>query len=225
MMNHPALPWRYARTCILPVVLFLLVCAAGCAAIGVVVNRVMPHTVEPKYTGMAGQSVAVMVWADRAIKIDWDTINSDLANAIQNKLFEQTNVAKELKETKWPWPAESVVRYQVDHPGIEALPIQQVAPRLPNVTRLIYVEIERVGTRGDASAQMYRGSVTANMKVVEIQGKEAKIGYEETGITAIFPKKSPTEGVLNTNDRDIYRGTMGALADEIVTRLITTESE
>jgi hypothetical protein len=192
-------------------------------ALGVMADRVRSRTVNAKYTGLAGESVAVMVWADRAIKIDWRDVSPDLANAVQNMMY--GNPAKELKDTKWPWPPESVVRYQLDHPAIEGLPITQVAPKIVGVTRLIYIEVERLSTRGEASSQMFKGSMTATLKIVEVQGKEARIGYEETGITATFPPRSPPEGVLNSNDYDIYRGTVAMLAQEIVHRLVSYEGE
>lgn len=208
---------------LLPITFCLLVLCSGCAAIGVAVDRLAPRHVAAKYQGLAGQSVAVMVWADRAIKLEHDTIQSDLANAVQNMLAGSSG--KELKETQWPWPAESVVRYQLDHPGIEALPITQVAPRIGKITRLIYVEVQQLSTRSDASSQLYRGTVNANLKIVEIQDRQARIGYEETGIATVFPPRSPPEGVLNTNDNDIYRGTVGMLAKEIVNRLVGYEPD
>lgn len=222
--NSPAR--RHLNFFLLPFTFFLAFASAGCGAIGVAVDRLAPRTVHAKYQGLAGQSVAVMVWADRAIKLEHDSVQSDLANALQNQLFASS--AKELKGTTWPWPAESVVRYQLDHPGIESQPITQVAPRLGvsrPVTRLIYVEIERLSTRSDASSQLFRGNISANLKIVEIAGKDAKIGYEETGITAVFPPKSPPEGVLNSNDYDIYRGTVGMLAREIIHRLVSYEPD
>lgn len=200
----------------------LLANATGCGVVGVIAHATADRRVQPKYTGLAGQSISVMVWADRAIKIEWDRIHSDLANQIQSRLY--GHKAKVLEGATWPWPPESVVRYQLDHPGIEALPITDVAPKL-GITRLIYVEVDRLTTRGEAAAQMYRGQITATLKIIEVEGKQGKVAYEETGITAIFPKKSPAEGVLNSNDVDIYRGTVVSLAEEIVNRLVGYETD
>jgi hypothetical protein len=200
----------------------ILAGSAGCQVLGVVGKMATSGRVAPKYTGLAGQSIAVMVWADRRVKLEWDRVQADLASQIQTKLY--GNPAKELKDARWPWPAESVVRYQLDHPGIEALPITDVAPKI-GVTRLIYVEIHQFSTRAAAAAQMYRGNMNASLKIIEIEGKQGTIGYEESGITTHYPTKSPPEGVLNSNDADIYRGTIAAMAQEIVDRLAGYEPD
>jgi hypothetical protein len=78
----------------LPCVLLLAATAmafAGCQVIGVAAYKLKPpETIKPKYMNMAGQSIGVMVWADRGLRIDWPTLQLDLANSIDTKLKEQT---------------------------------------------------------------------------------------------------------------------------------------
>lgn len=195
--------------------MLMLALCSGCQAIGALANIAPKHT-EAKYAGLAGQSAGVMVWADRAAKLEWPSIQLDLANQVQNHLY--ANKAAELKGTTWPQQPGSIVRYQLDHPGIEAVPVTEVAPKL-GVNRLIYIEIQRFTTRSDEAYQMYRGNVTMTLRVVAVNGNQASMAYEEEGINAFYPPKSTAEGVLNQTDVGIYRGTIAAAADAIVDRL------
>ena len=151
--------------------------------------------------------------------INFNSVQIDLANAIQNKLLHSGD-APEMKGTTFPWQPASIVRYQKEHPGIEAVPITDTAPKLL-VSRLVYVELSSISTRGDASVQMYRGSAIASLKVVEVHDGRAQVAYEESDIHATFPPKSPPEGVINSSDIVMYRGTLDALAQQIVDRLTT----
>lgn len=195
----------------------------GCALLGVAANAVPQYT-KAKYNGLQNQSIGVMVWADRGVLIDWETIQIDLANAIQAKL--ETNKADELKGAKFEWKPASIVRYQRDHPGMEAQPITDVAARLP-FTRLIYIEVESFRTRSETALELFRGSGVATLKIVEVDPitHAAKVGYSEENIQTVYPKKAPPDGITSGNDQRIYIGAVQGLADEIVNRLVTHEDE
>lgn len=197
--------------------LFCLVCVSGCQIVGAI-SHAMPEKNVAAYKGLPGQTISVMVWADRAVLIDWNTIQLDLAATVQDKL--QKSKADEMKGATFPYPAASVVKYQRNHPGIEATPITEVAPQL-GASRVIYIEVEAFSTRGAAATQMYRGSATASMKVIEVADKKGRIVFEEEKLHAIFPKKSPQDGIVNSSDTVMYRGTIDAMANEIVDRLTT----
>src|SRR5690349_637173 len=100
-MNNQNKTFRvYLRTFLLilrPYAFFLLL--TGCQAIGVF-SHASGEKHPAAYVGLAGQSVGVMVWADRAILNDWPTVQLDLASRIQDDLHKST--AEELKGTTWP---------------------------------------------------------------------------------------------------------------------------
>lgn len=205
------------RACVLLVMGMGLL--SGCVVAGVI-GRAIPEKRAAAYAGLAGQSVGVMVWADRGVRIDWPSIQMDLANQVQNRLRGST--APELKETRWEVQPASIVRYQRDHPASEFVPVTEVAPKL-GVTRLVYIEVQSLSTRAEASVQMFRGSISATLKVVEINGSQATVAYEEPGIKAVYPPKSPPDGTLNGDDTSMYRGAVALLADEILLRLVSHE--
>lgn len=198
----------------------LLVGVGGCEAFGSAAGALGKPPVKAAYAGLAGQSVGVMVWVDRGIRIDYPAIQLDVANTIQAKLVEAQQKGKvaELKGTIFPVEARSVARYQADHPEIEALPITEVAPRL-NVSRLIYVEISDFQTRPEATLDLYRGVVTGSIKVVAVdQAGNAKLVYDEREVRTVFPKKSPPEGVTNTSDIRIYNGVLEDFTTDVAVR-------
>lgn len=219
-------------SCIVIALLFCLT-TAGCNILGVGAQVLPPPTIDAQYKGMRGQSVAVMVWADRGTRIDWPPIRLDLANSIQTLLKPRPTKAgkppKEIDEFEgatFPVLPSSIVRFQENHPEIEGQPITMVAPKL-NVTRLIYVEIEDFATRAPGAIDLYRGHASATVKIIEIdpETKEAKIAYEESGITAAFPPNAPEDGIAGASDAQIYVGTVKTLAQQIVNRLVPYQAE
>jgi hypothetical protein len=203
--------------------------AAGCTLIGAVAGKVVPPpTIAPRYTGFQEQPVAIMVWADEGTMIDFPDARVDLAGSLQNKLQQaQQAKTKELTGITFPRPPAAVARLQDSHPEYEALPLTQVAPKL-GTSRVIYVEIESLQTRSDASVELFRGSGSATVKVVEVppggEG-EATIAYEESGIAAVFPPNAREEGSPDGNDFTIYRGTVDALTTEIAKRFVPHQEE
>ena len=193
----------------------------GCAALGVAAYKLKPpETIKPKYTNLANQSVGVMVWADRGIRIDWQMLQVDLANAIEHKLKEQTTDAKGKPKAKtlagvtYPVQPASIARYQKDHPEVEAMTITDVAPKL-GVSRLIYVEIEDFATRSDQAVELFRGQAKATVRVLEIADGKANVAYTWENVQVSYPPKVPQEGIPNAGDARIYAGTVDAFATAI----------
>jgi hypothetical protein len=201
----------------------LLCLVGGCAVVGVLASNAIPQTEPPKYVGLQNQTVAVMVWADRAVRIDWDKIHLDTSASIMNAM-QAAGASKELQGTTYPLQAATIVRFQKDRPYLDTMPVTEFAAEL-GVSRLIYVELERFTTRSDFSPQMYRGTAIATMKVIEIDAGQSRVAYEENGITGGFPRKGPQEGEVAGNDYAFYVGTVRSLSEEIVKRLVTHESE
>jgi hypothetical protein len=179
-----------------------------------------PPTIQPKYTNMAGQTIGVMVWADRGIRIDWPTLQIDLANSIDKKLKEQTKDAKGKDKAKsligstYPVQPASILRYQKDYPEVEAMPITEVAPKF-GVSRLIYVEVEDFATRSAQAVELFRGTLKAMVRVLEIADGKSTVVFEQS-IQASFPPKAPPEGVPNAGDMRTYVGTIDAAGTEVV---------
>jgi hypothetical protein len=213
--------WRWLFFLLLP---WSLILSSGCAALGVVAYKLTPPpTIHPEYTGLKGQSVGVMVWADPGIRIDWPNLQLDLANAIQNKLKESKK--KEIEGATFPVLPASIVRYQRDHPQIEAQHVTEVAPKL-NVSRLIYLELEDFATRSDMSVDLFRGQARGIVRLIEVDANgDAKIPFENNKVAAQFPQKTPSEGLPDVGDARIYAGTVDAMATEVAHLFVSYQLE
>ena len=203
-----------------------LLLISGCEFFSLGEKAMPPRQIKASYAGLQNQSVGVMVWADRGIRIDYPGMQLDTASGIQNKLqIAQKEKIKDLEGTKFPVKPASIVRYQMDYPQIETLKLTDVAPKL-GVNRLIYVEIDDFATRPHPGVELYRGSMSGTVKVLEIApDKTAKVVYEESDIHTIFPAKSPEDGVLSGDDYRIYVGTVDAFTSEVVKRFAQHDSE
>jgi hypothetical protein len=211
---------RTAILCCLPLLLLIV---SGCTLFGVLAGKVAPEPlIPPSYTGLLNQTVAIMVWAGDGTLIDFPDVRLDLAGGLQTKLQQAEQPAeKVLGGITFPVSPAAVVRFQDNHPENDTKSLAEVAPKL-NVTRVIYIEIENLQTRSNAAVELYRGSATATMKIIEVpeDGGPGKIAFEESGIEAIYPPKAREEGTPNGNDFTIYRGTVDALTSEIAKRFV-----
>ena len=209
---------------------FLFSFLQGYTLLGVAAYKLKPpETVQPKYMGLENQSTGVMVWADRGLRIDWPMIQLDLANTVQKKLTDfqkgKGRESKTLVGTTFPVLPASIVRYQKDHPEIEAMPVTDIAPRL-GVRRLIYVELDDFATRSDQQVALFRGTGNATVKLVEVDGaNEAHVAFEQNNVTTHFPPKAPPEGTSAFGDARIYAGTIDALGTEIARLFVQYQLE
>lgn len=221
-MNNPLPPPRLRSACWLLLVLCVAGLSCGCQLLGVLADKAPDPTVGPKYKGLAGQKVAVMVWADRATSIDWPHLQLDVTRGIQGRLGDAAHVKKPLEEIKGTTfvAPESVVRFQHDHPETEMEPVTDIAPKI-DITRLIYIEITQFSTRPEESLELYRGSMSGNVKVVEVVNGRAKIAYQEENIKVVYPEDSPEEGLPGGDDIQMYEKTLDAFSTQVANRFLT----
>jgi hypothetical protein len=215
-MNPYARPGRFPSSLLLLLLLLAFpLLTTGCAALGVAAQALPEPDVPAKYADLKGHSVAAMVWVPRGLETDYPALRLDLTSGVIAELKHATAANRpELKGATFPHIPASLVRFQQDHPELEQSPIVSVAPRL-GVQRLIYVEVENFQTRSDQAVELYRGSASVSVKLVEVDGNTAKVAYEETGQTVTFPRTAPPEGVPSVGDAKIYRGTVDLLSMSI----------
>lgn len=202
--------------------LLMMLSASGCG-LGSVLAKGIPQNTKAQYSGLAGQTVGILVWADRGIMIDWGTISLDLANSLQDKLT--SSKAEEVKGTNWPYPPASYVKYMRDHPQLESAPITELAPKF-GVSRMIYVEVQNFRTRSSSELELFRGEAMMSLKVIEIDPSgAARTAYSEDNIKAVFPIWAPVDGVPSIGDNKTYNGTVDEMATQVAYRLTTHETE
>ena len=203
-------------------VLLLALSTTGCG-IGSVIGKAIPQYTGATYSGLAGQPVGVLVWADRGIMMDWNSIGLDLANNVQAQI--SMTKAPEVKDTTWPYPPASYVKYMRDHPGLESAPVTDIATKFAGITRLIYVEVQNFRTRSQSEIELFRGEATLSVKVVEIDDAgNAIVAFSEDNIKAVYPDYAPPDGVPTLGDNKTYLGTVEEMAMQVARRLMTHET-
>src|SRR5207247_9157744 len=69
-------------------VLLLSVPTGGCGILGIAANAVPEADVPARYTGLKGHTLAVMVWADRGVQIDYPSPPLHVAAGVQATLHQ-----------------------------------------------------------------------------------------------------------------------------------------
>ena len=216
--------------------LAVLVFVAGCNVLGVVASK-LPQPPEPAKVnlseGLAApdkkdqapitRTVAIMVWTDRGINVDWPSLRGDLPASLLARLKKaQTEKANTLEAISFPYSAEQVVRWQRDNPAADAMPVTEVA-KLLKVDRLIYIEVLNFQTRTTESYDLFRGDMTVSLKVVDAKhAGGAKVIYDEADIASHFPRTAPPEGTPRGSDAQMYVGVVNETADELARRFVAT---
>jgi hypothetical protein len=212
-----------ANLCLLSLLMLLTLLPAGCAVFGLAASAMPEPDVPAQYAGLKGHSVAVIVWSDRGLQIDYPSLRLDVATAVQAKLLQAVRArSKDVQGASFPYPAASVVRFQEDHPETADQAIVDVAPRL-RADRVIYIELQTLQTRTDDAVDLYLGTALASVKVIAVDpatGKGTAV-YEESDIAASFPPKAPPEGYPGIGDAKIYRGTVDRLSTLIAVRFFS----
>jgi hypothetical protein len=196
-------------------VLVTVIMTSGCQLFGLG-QYLVPKTIDAAYKNLGNQNTAVMVWSDRAMATDWPKLQEDLSRGITSRIKQAVDAKdppKFLVGATFAMP-ESVTRFQHDHPETDTQDITTVAPRM-NVSRLIYVEIVKFETRPESSLELFRGSITANLKVLEVSDTKAKIVYQRDNIELKYPEKAPDEGTTGLTDAEVYEKTIEACSTEI----------
>ncbi len=195
---------------------------AGCNIVGAIAGKAPKPDILAAYKGLAGKSVGIMVYIDPSTQMDFPSLQLDIANSLDNKLKEAQKAEAENKQTDltgttFPYQPRSIVRYQKERPGIEALPITDVAPKL-GVQRLIYVQVNSFTTRAEGTVAMYLGQIDTTLQVIEVEDGKATVAFTEPNIRVKFPRSAPKEGELNKSDQFMYVGTVGEITTELAVR-------
>jgi hypothetical protein len=194
----------------------------GCELIAIGQAARGPADVEPINVGLAKQSVAIVVWLDEPLRMDWPRLRYNVAMAVKTALA--TAKSKDLEGARYIDPG-SVVRYQSEHPELETMTVEDVAARL-GATRVLYIEIGNFQTRSVTSVDLFRGTITATLKVLVVNSTNsppvAKVVHEYS-LQSDYPKEKP-EGSDEPEDT-VYDKTVSAFADSVAKLFYTHEAE
>ena len=222
---------RWQRGWVIPRVLSILVSGAllmcvGCDLAGVAATKLEgEENIAPAYSGLKGQRVAIMVWADEGVAMDHPSIRADVAGGLHAKL-QQCIDSKldDLKNTTF-LSTSQILRFQDAHPEVQADSAEQIALRFPAATRLIYVEVESLSLHPSDSVDLSRGQVMAGVKAVEVANGQAKLAYQIDNVGGVYPKQAPPEGMPGLSDEVVYHKSIDSLTSELAKLFITHQAD
>jgi hypothetical protein len=208
----------------------LMPLTGGCAVLGYAAAVIPGPGTKARYAGLAHQKVAVMSWAERSVTYDFGSLPQDVSMGVQNKLkiaADPKLKTEELAGATFVDPRQ-VFRWQKNHPELENRSVQEVAPKLAaamGCTRLVYVELSPFSIYDPRTPILLKGYATVTIRVAEVtSGGEGKIVYEETGVKAEFPDKTP-EGVPPSDTITptyIYKGLVDKITTQVARRFFGT---
>jgi hypothetical protein len=208
----------------------LLPFTSGCAIFGYAAAVVPGAGTKARYGGLAGQRVAVIAWAERAVTYDYPALIADTAMGTQNKIAAAASPnlkLEELKGTTFIDPRQ-VLRWQKNHPELDNRSVAEMAPQAfaaLGCTRLIYLELTPFSVYDPRTPVLLKGSATITIRVAELDHEgHAHMGYEEEGVIAEFPEKAP-EGVPPTDTMTplyVYKGLVNKITTESAKRFFSS---
>jgi hypothetical protein len=213
-------------------VALLLPLTGGCAFVGYAAAIIPGPGTKAHYPGLAGQRVAVLAWAERAVTYDFDSLPADVSMGVANKLIVAAHPSidtAELKGTSFVDPRQ-VFRWQKNHPELANRSIIEVAPKLAadlGATRVIYVEVSPFSIYDPRTPILLKGYANMTIRVAEVNGQNVKMGYEESEVTVDYPEKAP-EGLPPTDEIKpsyIYKGLVDAMTTEVAKRFFANPAE
>lgn len=179
----------------------------GCQAIATGMMLWMDEptkTVKAEYPFLVDKKVAILVRADNAALFEYPHVRWEVADHLRAAL--QSNVPG----IKVQDPRE-IADYQRNSDNWEQEDPATLGARF-NGQRLIDVELTQYTTRQPESPHLYRGHITALVKVYNTEYPNSNPAWQAE-VQTIFPPNSP--GQWGTGDRAIRYDTMAAFAEEV----------
>jgi hypothetical protein len=160
--------------------------------------------VPAEYADLAGRPTAVLVWAEDYTRFEYPNVQFELAEfvrvAVEGRVRGATFV-----------PSREVDSFIRSNPDWDRLPPGQVGQRL-GADRVILLELTEYTTREPGSAYLYRGHISANVKVYDTAAPEAEPVYKTT-LESVYPPE--TFAGYGTTDRMVRQGAMRAFAEQL----------
>lgn len=194
--------------------MLLLACGlCGCEAAGFILYVFMPpdktETVAPQYDGLAGKTVAVVVYADTAVQCDYPLAMLDVATAVGAELEERLEGITTIDPRR-------VIRYQRENVRWDSMDKTILGKKL-SADAVLLIVLEEYAMREVGSVNLYRGRMVAHSSVYDasLPGHQGRRWESEEDIRILYPKDAPT-GQPGRDDSRIRYNTHKQFAQTLV---------
>jgi len=192
--------------------LALATALVGCDAVRYVAYVFAPSagkkTIPPEYDGLAGHSVAVVVYASPRTQHEHRRIQLDVSLMVAARLEEHVPHLTAV-------PGQRVVKYQREHIDWEEYERTRVGRDL-GADFVLYIALEKFSTLEPGSLQLYRGRVTAHATLYKstAEDRHDKV-WGPCDFSVIYPQQEQPVGSATQSDRAIRFETVKILADRL----------
>jgi hypothetical protein len=154
------------------------------------------HEEKAKYTGLTDKTFAVIVAADRSIQADFPSVISVVTLEITKRLADNSGA-------KGVLPATEVLKYQSQHPGWVAKPLNTLAKELA-VERVVYVDLQDFTLTDPGNPYIYNGVASGTIHVIDPEsatpgefafGEAVRVKYPD--MSGMGPTQIPRNQVLS----------------------------
>lgn len=162
------------------------------------------RTVPAEYPYLKDKSVAIAVWTDLDTQVEFPHARLELAEHLKAAMDGSVTGAKFI-------PIREIVDYQNRDLDWDRADPAQMGEEL-GADRLVLVELSDFTTREADSPHLYRGRISANVKVYDTAVANSRPAFRKLVETS-FPPEGPAE--WGASDRAVRRGVMEAFATEV----------
>lgn len=165
------------------------------------------QNIKAEFDGLAGKTVAVVVYTDRSTQYEFPDLNLTLSSAIAGRL------EKNVKDIKLIPPAR-VVRYQDENIYWGEMDKAELGRAL-GADYVLFVPMEEFGTRLPNSSYLYQGRATCEPSVYDVTKppRDSRVRQFDK-IKVQYPEHEPA-GMVNENDRQVRLKTEALFADKL----------
>lgn len=200
-----------ARKLLIPVLL-LAVAMTGCEGVAYFLYLFAPpepvKTVKAEFAGLAGHNVAIVIYADEKVQLEYPYARLRVASMIAAEL------RKRIKNIKVIDPRR-VVRYQHENIHWDEMDKTKLGKRF-GADYALYVTLVEYTTRERGMINLFRGSIVAEAAVYQtsLPERQARV-WRVSEIRVLYPPEAPM-GQPGEDDRKIRYETERSFTDKLV---------
>ena len=183
--------------------LALAVCGCRLAALPWLMWGEEPKQDKPaEYPHLGGKTVAILVWADMNTRFEYPHVQLEVSSFVEQAMQAVPGVRVV--------PPRQVVDLQNRDPDWDRTPPAKLAARV-GADRAVLIELTQYTTREPDSPHLFRGYISANVKVYDASQPDAGETRTMT-VSVVYPPDGP--GAWGSDDA-FRRATMELFAEEV----------
>lgn len=184
----------------------LLACSSGCQLMGLLGPDVT-KTVPADYPYLTGKRVCIVVHAGMETLSVYPHVQWEVADHVRVLLEANVKGATVVEPRK-------IVDFQRSNADWEKMDPAALGKRFA-ADRVLEVELTQYTTREPESDYMYRGHISAALRVFNTEYPKSQPAYQSQ-VQTVYPPSGP--GQWGTDDRAIRRATMETFAQDVVNK-------